>query len=254
MSALGDLVDLDRYPIDAPGAEGDEFAKREAQTFAETGLCHLPGFLLPDALARMQAEARHAAPKAWFSRAAHDVYLGEATAADAQETDVGSVAYDLLPRGALRQLYASDALCRFIGRVTGVQPLHRLADPLGACTINVFRDGGLHGWHFDESPFTVTLMLQKPEEGGSFEYAPGLREAPDGPARIAALTAGAREDVVDLPFTEGTLLIFAGAQSIHRVTPVTGERPRLVPVLCYADRPGVTNSAAVQTRFWGRVA
>jgi len=38
-------------------------------------------------------------------------------------------------------------------------------DPIGACTINVFREGWHHAWHFDEAEFTVTLSLQAADEG-----------------------------------------------------------------------------------------
>ena len=32
-----------------------------------------------------------------------------------------------------------------------------------------------HSWHFDESQFSTTLMLQKPEEGGLFQYTKPIR-------------------------------------------------------------------------------
>ncbi|MEM0943606.1 MAG: hypothetical protein AAGI70_06615, partial [Pseudomonadota bacterium] len=237
-----DIIDRTTHPLEDPA-----FRAASRETYLATGLCALPGFLTAPALAALQAEAQSLAPQAYFTRTTHSVYLDGA--GRQEETDVGSVAYDLLPDGPLRTLYADDGLRDFIGHVVGVTPIHRFADPFGACSINVFRAGGAHGWHFDESPFTVTLMLQKPEAGGTFEYAPGLRD--DAPA-IEALQEGLRDGVVELPFAEGTLLIFAGRQSIHRVTHVQGETPRLVPVLCYAAQPGTTNSPEVREMFWGR--
>ena len=35
--------------------------------------------------------------------------------------------------------------------------------------------GMKHSWHFDESQFSTTLMLQKPEEGGLFQYTKPIR-------------------------------------------------------------------------------
>ena len=134
----------------------------------------------------------------------------------------------------------------------GIQPLYPFADPLGALSINVFVGGGVHAWHFDESPFTVTLMLQRPERGGAFEYVPGLRGRADEQERVAAIFGGDRRDVLTLPFTPGTLLIFAGDQSLHRVTLVEGDVARLVPVLCYSETPARTNSDSVRELFWGR--
>ena len=49
------------------------------------------------------------------------------------------------------------------------------ADPLGACSINIFRKGDQHAWHFDESAFSTTIMLQKPEQGGLFQLTRPIR-------------------------------------------------------------------------------
>ena len=103
-------------------------------------------------------------------------------------------------------------------------------------------DGGQHGWHFDESEFTVTLMLQQPDEGGDFEYVPQIRGLENEKQFVQHLLDGHRAGVVQLPFTPGSLLIFGGRQTIHRVTQVHRDVPRLVPVLCYAEQPDRVNS------------
>ena len=95
-------------------------------------------------------------------------------------------------------------------------------------------------------------MLQAPESGGSFEYVPRIRGRADEKAIVAKVLDGDRRHVLELPFTAGTLLIFGGRQTLHRVTRVSGTRPRLVPVLTYAERPGLKNSEAVRKLFWGR--
>lgn len=256
------MIDLARYPIeDLTSDEGAEFARSSRRQFEETGLCMLPGFVRPEALESLAEEANGVADKAYYCRSTHNPYLQlddqalpEGHAKRRQEhTYVGSVAYDLVPEdGVLRRLYDWDPLKDFIAAVMGKPVLHRFADPFGACSINVFRDGGQHGWHFDESEFTVTLMLQPPEEGGAFEYVPRIRGRADEYQIVDRVLDGARDGVNQLPFTPGTLLIFGGQQTLHRVTEVSGERPRLVPVLCYSETPGVTNSEEVRKLFWGR--
>lgn len=258
------MVDLDRYPIaDLTSTTGAAFAKECRDTYLETGLCALPGFIRPDALSHLAEEGNVLSDKAYFCKSTHNAYLTEGedvsdkndVRARQEETFVGSVAYDLLPENAaLKQLYQWDPLQDFIGAVLGKDELHRFADPFGACSINVYRDGGEHGWHFDESEFTVTLMLQAPEHGGAFEYVPKIRNLPDEERIVADVLNGKRDGVIDLPFAAGTLLIFGGNQTIHRVTKVTGARLRLVPVLCYAEKPGIVNSPEVQQLFWGRTA
>jgi hypothetical protein len=255
------LVDLARYPIDdISTGTGRAFADQSRQEYLDTGLCMLPGFIRPDAMTPLAAEAEAMRNDAYFCKSSHNAYLNVADpdaddeAVNIQEqTFVGSVPYDKIERSSqLNQLYLWDPLKDFIGHVLGKQSFYRFADPFGACSINVFVDGGEHGWHFDESEYTVTLMLQKPAQGGAFEYVPRIRGLDDEKTRVASILKGERRDVVELPFTAGTLLIFGGRQTLHRVTRVSGERARLVPVLCYSEVPDVVNSESVRKLFWGR--
>ena len=257
------MVNLARCPIADPGSAGGAAFRRSCRRrFLEDGLCLLPEFILPEALEALAGEAGGFAGDAWFCRSAHNVYLTENDRPGApdggalrrqERTFVGSVPYDRIGESSLlRRLYRWDPLKDFIGAVLGKERLHRFADPLGACSVNVFVDGGEHGWHFDESEFTVTLMLQAPESGGAFEYVPRIRGREDERAIVGSVLDGDRGNVIELPFAAGALLVFGGRQTLHRVTRVHGARPRLVPVFCYAERPGSMNSEAVRKLFWGR--
>ena len=261
------MVNLERYPIDDPDSEGRaELVRACRDRFVADGLCMLHEFIRPRALEVLAGEANERTAHAWFCQSTHNVYLTQSGGSphgpgmpagsvdERQErTFVGSIPYDRIGGdSSLRHLYLWDSLKDFVGAVLGKPRLHRFADPLGACSVNVFVDGGEHGWHFDESEFTVTLMLQAPESGGAFEYVPGIRGREDEKAIVAAVLDGDREHVLELPFTAGTLLVFGGRRTLHRVTRVGGARPRLVPVLTYAERPGLRNSEAVRKLFWGR--
>ena len=255
------LVDLRQYPIEnIQSGNGQTLAQQCKRDFEETGLCMLPGFIKADALGQLAEEAESFKTDAYFCKSSHNAYLssdqattGDDVLARQEETYVGSVPYDKISSDSLlNQLYLWDPLKDFIGHVLGKSSFHRFADPFGACSINVFVDGGEHGWHFDESEFTVTLMLQKPEQGGSFEYVPRIRGLENEKSIVREVLDGNREKVIDLPFTAGTLLIFGGNQTLHRVTRVTGQRARLVPVLCYSEKPDVVNSESVRKLFWGR--
>ena len=261
------MVILERCPIDDPdSAGGAAFRQACRRRFLEDGLCMLPEFVRPEALETLAKEANGSIGDAWFCKSTHNVYLTQnglgngnpgAPAGDVagrqERTFVGSVPYDRIgEESLLRRLYLWDPLKNFVGAVLGKSRLHRFADPLGACSVNVFVDGGEHGWHFDESEFTVTLMLQAPESGGSFEYVSRIRGCADEKATIENVLDGDRGPVLELPFTAGALLIFGGRQTLHRVTRVRGARPRLVPVLTYGECPGLKNSEAVRKLFWGR--
>ena len=258
---MDQIINLKDYPIDQIHQEtAINFINQCRQQYLQDGLCILPGFIQPDALDYLALEAKTFAKNAYFCDKSHNAYLTDGNDSPAtqahqhqEKTFVGSVAYDLIDDNSLlKKLYLWDPLKDFIGAVLGKQKLHRLADPFGACSINVFVDGGEHGWHFDESEFTVTLMLNAPEQGGEFEYAPKIRGLDKEQQIVESILNGNREGVIKLPFTPGTLLIFGGNQTIHRVTKVKGSEPRLVPVLCYSEKPDAQNSEAVRQLFWGR--
>jgi len=99
------------------------------------------------------------------------------------------------------------------------------------------------------------LMLQEAEEGGTFEYVPNVRPAKEGSyGQVDSVLRGTSGDVRSLQVKPGTLLLFSGYQSMHRVTRVKGSVTRYVATLCYKDQPNVTNSPVVQRLFYGRTA
>lgn len=256
-------VNLRRYPIDdLASPEAREVVATSRAKMANNGVCLLQEFITPQATEAMVGEARSLVDKAYFCHNTHTAYLKavdesfptDHPARRLLRTDVGSVAYDCIPHdSALRSLYEWDALTSFIAAVLQKPTLYRHADALGALSINVFTPGDEHAWHFDEAEFTVTMMLQTAEQGGAFEYVANIRNATDPHYdHVARVLDGDREDVRCLPFNPGDLLIFAGRHTLHRLAPVAGRRPRLVPVLCYAEQPDVVNSDRVRKLFWGR--
>jgi hypothetical protein len=169
---------------------------------------------------------------------------------------VGVIAYDQFPPSSpLRRLYEWDALMTFIGAVLDRGRLFRYADPLGALNLAVMNDGDELQWHFDQTDFVVSLAIQDAEEGGDFEVAPLIRSSADEryPA-VKKVLEGASAEVVTLPMTPGTLLIFEGRNSIHRVSPIAGRTPRLVGLLAYDTKAGTRSTEVLQLSRYGRVA
>jgi hypothetical protein len=62
------------------------------------------------------------------------------------------------------------------------------------------------------------------------------------------------ERVRVLPMTPGTLVIFAGLHSLHRVSPVVGTRARQVALLAYDTRPDADSSDLFKRVRYGRSA
>lgn len=222
-------------------------------------------------------------------------------------TRVASIAYDELQtaerNSPLVYLYRHPTLLSLISEITSHnsgddcnnnnnntrRKLYLSEDPIGACSINVFRPNYYHSFHFDESEFSTTLMLQEADIGGKFQYTPPLRKSSNDLAlsQVAAIIQSYHEDyskdgnesnadfcnpkfaeqkkqssyvaeeekcppLHTLDFRPGTLSIFSGSRSLHQVTQVKGSSSRLVAVFTYASQPGFRNSKEVQEMFWGR--
>ena len=71
---------------------------------------------------------------------------------------------------------------------------------------------------------------------------------------VAHVLAGERDRVVTLPMTPGTLLVFAGRHSLHRVSPIGGVTPRLVALFGYDTEPGTMSSDLLKAVRYGRTA
>ena len=118
-----------------------------------------------------------------------------------------------------------------------------------------YRDGEALNWHFDRSEFTTTLLLQAAEQGGEFEYKTGLRDDQDpNYAGIGEFLAGTQSDVNRLKLEAGTLNVFRGKNTLHRVSPVRGERERIIAVFSYYEQAGVRFSREENIGFYGRAA
>jgi hypothetical protein len=247
------LVDLDWSSVEA--------GRRQMR---DTGACEIPGFVRPAALSQFVDDARRLAPLAHRSGGLGTVYLGfpdETLPVEHPRQWLGNyalgvVAYDLFPvNSPIRRLYESDELRAFVAAILGLDTIHPFADPLGALNLAVMTDGDELQWHFDQTDFVVSLALQDGDEGGDFEVAPFVRSADDERYDdVARVLAGDRAPVRVFPMTPGTLLVFAGRNSVHRVSPIVGSTPRLVGLFGYDTEPGTMSSELLKALRYGRVA
>jgi hypothetical protein len=68
----------------------------------------------------------------------------------------------------------------------------------------------------------------------------------------SVLRGDARDRVVVEPMTPGTLMLFEGRHSLHRVTPVEGTRPRYVGLFGYDTKPDTMSSELLKQIRYGR--
>ena len=261
MQSLEDLVDHERYPFEDDAAMSAVIREKRAQLARDNFAC-LPGFLKADAAVAMTQEALGA-----MSRA----YRREQTFSAYEETDLERypenhvrrrkhlsrqyiVPNDILsPSGGLLALYSNETLCRRIAQMLDEPALHPLADPIMACTCTVMYEGDTHGWHYDLNDFVVSILLQAPQAGGTFDFAPNIRDENDEHYdAVAEVLDGRSSRLRSVKVEAGTLLLFCGRRALHRVPPVIGPVPRVIALFSYDRRPGVRYGAEQYQRVVGR--
>ena len=258
------ILDLKTYPLDQPGtAAWDALVARAKAGLARDGLFDFAGFMRPEALADTLAHVHPLmATESFHHSRWHNIYFKDSVpgvAADDPalakvETANHTLCHDQLRGTALDQLYHWPEFASFLAAVMDRPALYVMDDALAGINVLEYRAGEALNWHFDRSIFTTTLLLQEPSEGGVFEYAQNLRSDDDpNHAGIADLLEG-RIEPTRLPQTAGTLNVFLGVNTAHRVSTVQGAQSRIVAVLSHYDTPGRRFSESEQMGFFGRVA
>ena len=113
---------------------------------------------------------------------------------------------------------------------------------------------GILPWHFDSCEFTLSIMIQKPEKGGIFEYCPNIREpGNENFDEVKKVLNGDRTRVQQLKLEPGDLQIFKGRFTLHRVTEVEGEKSRYMCIPAYVLDPLRVNTPEHSKAIYGKV-
>jgi hypothetical protein len=260
-SSLDEVVDLVAHPL----ADHDYRAQCRA-VLDRDGALVLSGFLHAPAVEQLVAEAEALGHLAFHSGQTHTVYLETADPSlpttDARSREVvstkGAVTTDQVPGASpLRTVYDAPVFRSFLCEVLGEDALYEYADPLSSINVNYFLEGQELGWHFDNSSFAVTLLLQSPDGGGAFEYIDSMRNAERNEHNVhgvaAVLDGRPERPPTALDQRPGDLALFRGRNALHRVTPVVGDRTRILVVLAYNTEPGLSLSEHARITFFGRL-
>lgn len=263
--AIAGIVDLDRYPLDR--RDSDEWARLVATArddLAAGGMFNLPGFLTPAAIAADVARlVPRFAAEAFVHARSHNVYFRKDVPGLAPdhpalkrfETSSRTLCADQLAETQVMALYEWPPFAAFLAATMDKPALYNMADPLARLNAMAYGEGEGLNWHFDRSEFTTTLLLQAPEAGSVFEYRSGLRSEDDpNYDGVARLLRGEDSQKQSLTLAPGTLNVFRGKNTAHRVTPVKGARPRMIAVFSFYERPDMRFSAEEQQGFYGRTA
>ncbi|MDG2160874.1 MAG: 2OG-Fe(II) oxygenase [Acidimicrobiales bacterium] len=223
----------------------------------------LEDFFATEAVARVVADSARREAEAYYAVSTHNVYLTPPDPALGADhpfnrqvvSSKGLIADDQIPDDSpLRTVYDDPLFREFLSAVLGIDAVYPYADNLSSINIHFAAHGRELGWHFDNSSFAVTMLLQAPGSGGHFEYVPAVRDADAGEMgfdRVADVLDGIVE-VKRLDFSPGDLVVFRGRNAMHRVTPTVGAVTRMLVVFAFNDRPGVGLSDSASLTFYGR--
>jgi len=262
--SMRNILDLDRYPLDREGSK--EWHAMVARAVAELdaqGMFNLEGFVQQQAIEKLVTQIKPVMDtQSYTHRRLHNIYFQpEIRGLDPHhpalrkvETVNHTLCADQISDTLVVSIYQYPPFARFLAATMGKSELHVMQDPLARVNVMAYRQGEALNWHFDRAEFTTTLLLQAPEIGGEFEYRSDLRSANDpNYAGVSELLEGHDPQVKRIQLHAGTLNVFRGKNTAHRVTPVRGQVDRFIAVFSYFETPGVTFTDAERLGFYGRV-
>ncbi len=263
-------LNLADYPIaDLTTPVGAKFLSQCRHRLQQDGALALPGFLTPDVLPALIAEAELGAGQSrpflhhfqFGSGASNETYDLEGLPADdprrfRSRTALTFVGEHFIPASSwLRQLYSWPPMIDFIAQVLQLPQLYRRSDGLSGINYTVMGEGDEQSWHFDEAHFITSILLQPAQAGGDFEYVRGLRsETGDDLDGLKLALVGRHPDLIRLQLDPGTLLLFKGRYAFHRATPIVGPLRRSLALLAFDRRPGIFIDDDLAEVFYGRRA
>lgn len=259
------LIRTDLYPVsDVNSAVYQRLHHLAQSALDKHGVFVLQDFFTDQALAEIRQEAIDLAPQAHHMNRAASPYPYLPENDDFPEdhprrtrlpTSLHVLSYKTIPpKSPLRALYEWDPLMKFVGRLIGVNRIYRYSDSHGALNLSVMIDGDEMGWHFDETDFVVSIVLQQPEAGGEFLCAPGIRsDSEDNYEKVEEVLQSRADSVSTIPMKAGSLILFKGRHSLHCVTRIAGKIPRIVALLAYDVKETTSSSAELRKERYGVV-
>lgn len=226
------------------------------------GILIFNSFINTNGLAILQKEASDLKDLSYKSHSKYNVYVSKHDNSFSNDsprnrimsTSKKCIPNDLIPDNSiLQRIYDSRTIRSFFKGLLNKNELYPYSDPLSSININYYDEGDALGWHFDNSDFTITLLVKNCEKGGIYEFFNDMRYK-DGQEDYAFV-----EKILDNKVSgtkvdsfEGDLMIFKGNRSIHQVTAVeVGER--ILVTFNYNETEGIPLSEQSRKTFFGRI-
>ena len=258
-SNLLKLVNLDIHPLQDPNFQKECKDKLDTQS-----VLVLTSFLNSNAIDALKKEGKENQHLAYYTANNHNIYLKPSDPAFTNDhprnrevtSSKGCITADQIPENSfLHTLYNAPDFRDFLCKVLGETELHEYGDPLSSINLHYASQGQELGWHFDNSSFAITLLIQKPKGGGDFEYVKNVRDAESGKEdyELAGKVLNGEVPPISVSTEPGALVLFRGSNSMHRVTASQGDETRILAVLAYNAEPGISLSESARRTFFGRI-
>ena len=256
---MNKIVNLDLHPISTSKNYLNDCKKK----LKKNSVLLLENFLLPNSLKSIQEEANLLHSKAYYCSQNHTVLLNKKNydLIDDDPCNIevksnkGCVPHDLISQKSdLSILYNSDEFINFLQTVLGIQKIYPYKDTLSSINYNYYEKHQQLGWHFDNASFAITLMIQSSESGGVFQYINKGRNFEKNfiDKELVRLVLNDEYPVNKLSVKPGTLILFYGRNYLHRVTPVTSKKCRILVTLNYNLEKNIELSENARLTFFGR--
>jgi len=259
MNDLQDIIDFKLHPID----DLNYYVKRCRSELQKNSILILNNFLAEKPLVNLQREGQSLHNKAFYCSQSHNVLLAEKNIQLDDKhpcnievvSDKGCVPHDLIPENSsLRIVYNSTLFKNFIQSLLSVEKVYPYADTLSSINYNYYEKNQQLGWHFDNASFAISLMIQSPISGGSFQYVVDARNVEKNIFNIQLIDSVLKNKypVKELRIEEGALVLFYGSNYLHRVTPVNSNKHRILVTLNYNLQKNIELSQNARLTFFGR--
>ena len=260
---MKEIINLETYPINNTGSiKYRELINYTRKQLNEDGCCVLSNFIKPDSIQRMKDEVDKKLSKIYFTNDKHNPYFTKDDKMLPENhpkrifsvRQSGYLNSDNLEKDSdLNKFYDLEEMLKFVSDSLEVFPLYKWADPLGKNPYSVMHTDHYFPWHFDGNEFTLSILVQKAEKGGLFEYAPDIRSKDnENFEEVTKVLKGDRKKVKSLDLKPGDLQIFKGRFSMHRVTKIEGKTSRYIALPCYVKDPLKINKPEHSKQVYGK--
>ena len=256
-----DLIDLKKYPINKSNQQKRKLLKQIHADLEKNGCAVLKNFLTTKAIKLITREANKVShlghrsfnkTNPYFTK--DDISLPkDDPRRQFYKRSNNFISADNFPKNStLRTIFDFPYFDNFIKYCVRKENFYRYADPLADVIINMAEEGNGFPWHFDTNDFTVTIAIQNAENGGEFEYVPKIRNKDENFEEVKKVLNGSSKKIISIELQPGDLQIFFGRNSIHRVAPLIGKKPRYVAIFSYVGEPGMIGSPERTKQLYGK--